>query len=87
MSHAMRGLSTKETKIYLKRDIKYFQRNMSQNIIDKERRVMKICPDTFFDKGCLNCKSRRTDLPSVTKCASLFHSQQAINLGQHNIRK
>lgn len=65
MIHAMRVLSAEETKIYLRRDIKYFKRNMSRNmsrnIMDKERRVMKICPPTFFGKGRLNCKSHRTE--------------------------
>jgi hypothetical protein len=49
----MRGLSAKETKIYLRRDIKYFKRNMSRNIMDKETRVMKICPATFSARDVL----------------------------------
>jgi len=53
MSHAMRVLSAEETKIYLKRDIKYFNRNMSRNIMDKERRVMKIRPPTFSARDVL----------------------------------
>jgi len=47
MSHAMRVLSAEGTKIYLKRDIKYFNKNTSRNIMDKEGRVMKIRPYTF----------------------------------------
>jgi hypothetical protein len=54
MSHAMRVLSAKDRNIYLKRDIKCFQKNMSQNIMDKERRVMKICPPTFSARDVLN---------------------------------
>jgi hypothetical protein len=53
MSRAMRVLSAKETKIYLKTDIKYFKRNMSRNIMDEERRVMKICPPTFSARDVL----------------------------------
>lgn len=53
MSHAMRVLSAEETKIYRKRNIKHFNRNMSRNIMDKERRVMKICPPTFSARDVL----------------------------------
>jgi hypothetical protein len=53
MSHAMRVLSAKEMKIHLRTDIKYFKRNMSRNIMDKERRVMKICPPTFSARDVL----------------------------------
>jgi len=53
MSHAMRVLSAEEMRIYLKRDIKYFNRNMSRNIMDKEGRVMKIRPPTFSARDVL----------------------------------
>jgi hypothetical protein len=53
MSHVMRVLSAKETKIYLKTYIKYFKRNMSRNTMEEERRVMKICPPTFSARDVL----------------------------------
>lgn len=83
MSHAMRVLSAKETKIYLKRDIKHFERNTSRNTVDKERRVMKICPPIFSARDVLTVSLTGQ---TVTKRVSLFHSRPATNLDRRNIR-
>lgn len=54
--------------------MKYFKRNMSRNIMDKERRVMKTCPPTFPARDVFTVKSHGTDTPSATKRVYLFRS-------------